>query len=133
MTIAQGLLTELRGDAGVSALVGTRVWQEFAPQNAALPYITFQRTSTATTLTLDGVDTLRNIRYQLDIYAATIASANAVKSAVGGLLDGKSDTLDTEPIEFCYIEGEQDLSELEMDGAKRRVSLQLNINAHEEY
>ena len=133
MTIAQGLMNELRDDATLAALVGARIWQEFAAQNATLPYIVFSRTSTESGLVMEGVDTLRNIRFQVDCYAQTIASLNSVRSRVGQLLDGKSGTLGAEAIQFCHIEGEQDLSDLVGDKAIRRISFQVNIKAHEVY
>ena len=133
MTIAIGMMNELRGDSALTALVGARIWQEFAAQDAALPYITFQRISQVTGLMLDGVDTLRTHRFQVDIFAAGIASANAVKARVGQLLDSKSGTLGAVKIKFCYVDGEQDLSDLEGDKAIRRISFQINIMAHEVY
>ena len=82
---------------------------------------------------LAGVDTLRTIRMQLDIYANTIATATAVRNRVGQLLHGKTGTLGTQSIQFCYVDGEQDLSDLVGDRAIRRISFQLSIMAHEGY
>lgn len=132
MTIAAGLRAELIADATIAGLVGADgIWQEFAPPSEQLPYITYRRVSTASSLTLDGPETFRRIAFQIDCYADTIAEVETLKARVRAVLDGKRDTLGSESIQICYMEGETDLSDIEGDDAIRRVSLTFLIIAHE--
>lgn len=132
MSLNKGLVKELRDDSAVAALVSGRVWWEFAKQADDLPYITCRRVTMQSGLLLEGVDTLRRIWYQVDCYANGLSEVDELKTAVRGLLDGNSGTLGDVKIEFCYLDNENDLSELEGDSAVRRVSLQFIVMAHEE-
>ena len=51
---ATRLRTHLLNDAGIAAIVGTKVHQAHVPQSAAPPYIWYQRSSTGGPVTLDG-------------------------------------------------------------------------------
>ena len=137
MTIKEGFRAELAGDATLAALVSDavsplvpRIWSEFARQGDNFPYIVYDRTHMTSSLTLDGVDTLRNIGFRVDVFGSTVSSVEAVKDRVRTLLDGKSGTLGSEVIQFCSLETEQDLSDLE-DEAIRRTSLFFTVIAHE--
>jgi hypothetical protein len=131
MSIAQGILTALRDDTTLDGLISGAVYAEFAPQDQTPPYIIYQRIGTEQLLTLDGVDTLRKIRYRVDLYALTLKTLEPIKIRVYSLLHNNFGPLGGEAIQFAYISGEQDLSELEGDFAYRRVSLDLEITAHE--
>jgi len=132
MAIAEGLVAELRADSALMAIISSSgIWQEFAPPRERLPYLTYRRVSTGSTLTLDGPETLRRISFQIDCYADTIAEVESMKARVRSVLDGARDTLGTESIQICFMEAEHDLSDIEGDNAIRRVSLSFTIIAHE--
>lgn len=80
----------LTGNAGVSALVGTRVhWIERA-QGGGLPSITLTGISRGENYSLHGRDGLATRRVQVDCWAETYASAKAVEAAVIAALSGYS-------------------------------------------
>lgn len=130
MSIKQGIRDELLADATLVALVGDRVYSEFARQRDDFPYITFQRIGMNTSLILDGIDTLRDVTFRIDCYSRTVAEVETVKNRVRTILDGKTGSIGSVAVFLCSLESEQDLSELE-DEAVRRVSLLFNINMHE--
>jgi hypothetical protein len=75
----------LASDTGVSALVGTRIYPEVAPDEADLPLIVY------TVRTVEGVDgnaPIMRCNVTANCYAATDAAADAVGVAVRAVLDG---------------------------------------------
>lgn len=77
------LVTRLRGDAALAALVGTRVaWFEAARSWTAYPQIVLQEISPGREYTHDGPDGLDRPRVQFDIYAETGANIEAVEAAL---------------------------------------------------
>lgn len=88
MTIESGLYRHLSADAGVSALVGTRIHKGIATQNQTRPYITLFPVSNPKLRSLTGPSGLANPRIQIDSWGDTYASAKSVAEAVRKALDG---------------------------------------------
>lgn len=88
MTIEEEVFSRLTNDAGVAALVGTRVWAIHAPQASALPRIVFARTETENLPHLGGRGTHDRVQLSCIAYAATVESARAVATAAHQALDG---------------------------------------------
>ena len=118
-------------DSTITDIAGDRIYYTLARQGDSKPYITIQRVSMQSGLTLDGVDTLRRISYQIDCYAGTFSEVLSLSTAVRGLLDGFSGILSGTRVQFVAMENEQDLSEIENDIASRRISLDFLFIAHE--
>lgn len=97
-TLDEGLYTYLSTFAGLTALVSTRVYAYKIPQGATLPAVTFQRISTARSLTHDtsgaGGD-LSSPRFQFDAWATTYSSAKAIANQLRAALNGKKGTIAT--------------------------------------
>lgn len=110
MTIADDIYTTLTGDAGVSALVSTRVYPMDMPQNATLPALTYTRVSETPLVNLDGENATRNSRYQVDCFASTYTGAQALAEAVkaamvtnslfGVVRENQNDLYSAEPDRF---------------------------------
>ena len=75
------LLRMLQEDAGLSALVGSKVFPLFIPSGNYLPCVTFQRLGGRPANTLSGHSGLEEIDLQIDVWAAK-AIAKAVRSAM---------------------------------------------------
>ena len=73
------LLRTLREDAGLSALVGNKVFALVIPQGTKLPCITFQRIGGMPANTLSG---LEEIDLQIDVWARDYDEAKAIAKAV---------------------------------------------------
>lgn len=82
MSVQNDLYTALSGDAGLSALVGTRIYPVRVPQSPAYPLVSYMRVSNSHVNSLSGSSGLDNSRYQFDVYSDTYASANSVADAI---------------------------------------------------
>ena len=76
------LLRTLREDAGLSALVGNKVFALVIPQGTKLPCITFQRIGGMPANTLSGHSGLEEIELQIDVWARDYDEAKAIAKAV---------------------------------------------------
>lgn len=82
MSLETKLETLLSGDAGIVAIVGTRVYSDEAPQDLVLPYIVYQRISSGRQYSFSGYSNLENPRVQIDCYSSTKSGAVALCDAV---------------------------------------------------
>ena len=76
------LLRTLREDAGLSALVGNKVFALVIPQGTKLPCITFQCIGGMPANTLSGHSGLEEIDLQIDVWARDYDEAKAIAKAV---------------------------------------------------
>ena len=76
------LLRTLREAAGLSALVGNKVFALVIPQGTKLPCITFQRIGGMPANTLSGHSGLEEIDLQIDVWARDYDEAKAIAKAV---------------------------------------------------
>ncbi len=76
------LLRTLREDAGLSVLVGSKVFALVIPQGTKLPCITFQRIGGMPANTLSGHSGLEEIDLHIDVWARDYDEAKAVAKAV---------------------------------------------------
>lgn len=116
MSAAKAMRARLVSDATVIGLVGQRIYPGKAPQDTTLPYVVYHRISTTRTPTLGGPTNVPETRMQLDILAATQASAEQVANAVRSRLDGYTGTSASVSVLSSVVEDEQDLSEA-IDGS----------------
>lgn len=79
---ATALRARLIADAGVSALVGTRIFPMIRPQDSALPAVRYQVISDPRPEHLKGYDGARSSRVQYDCFAETYLGARALANAV---------------------------------------------------
>jgi hypothetical protein len=82
MTIKDDIYTRLSGDAGVTALVGTRIYRRVLPQDSTLPAITYTQVSERPLVNLDGENTTRNARFQFDCFGSTDSAAEDLADAL---------------------------------------------------
>jgi hypothetical protein len=89
-TIEQGITARLKGHTGLTALIGTRVFEGGIPQGETLPCVTYNRISTPRYNTHDtsGATGLASPRFQFDAWAATYTSARAISDQIRSALNG---------------------------------------------
>lgn len=87
MNIEQAIQAALINDAGVSALVSSRVYPEAGPQSGSLPSVTYGQAQRRQLRALSGalVD-LNEYTMRLEAHARTYASAKAVYEALRSAL-----------------------------------------------
>jgi len=81
MSIKDAIYSRSQAFGGLTALIGTRFYNTQAPQNTAMPYVTYQIVS-ADRHHVMSVDTLGQPRVQFDSYGTTRASAEDVNTQV---------------------------------------------------
>lgn len=93
MLIEQAIFNHLSTDAGVAALVGTRVYPVMLPQGATLPAVTYMRVSSTRMRTFGAPRMGRVARFQFTVWATTYLSRGAIVAALIDALEGYSGTL----------------------------------------
>lgn len=88
MGLEQDLYTRLTMNAGVKALVATRVYPLAAPQDAAMPNLAYQRISGVPDLAHNGATGIMRARVQITCMASTYAGVKALSDAVEAALHG---------------------------------------------
>ena len=76
------LLRMLQEDAGLSALVGSKVFPLFIPSGNYLPCVTFQRLGGRPANTLSGASGMEEIALQIDVWARDYDEAKAMRAAM---------------------------------------------------
>ena len=113
------LLRTLREDAGLSALVGNKVFPLAIPAGNYLPCVTFQRIGGMPANTLSGHSGLEEIDLQIDVYAKNYGEAKAVAKAVRAAMPPSGDVFG------AHLIDDQDLYE---DGTNYfRVSMEFKV------
>jgi hypothetical protein len=80
--VGSSLRTKLLSYAGVSTLVGQRMYPDALKQNATLPAIVYRRISTARDHDIGDVTRLAHSRFEIICVAASRAAADSVADAV---------------------------------------------------
>lgn len=87
MDLEQAITARLLGAAPVTAIAGARVYWDERPQASALPALVLQVISDPRPQHLQGFNSLRATRVQVDALAATRASARAlIEAAIAALV-----------------------------------------------
>jgi hypothetical protein len=96
--VADSLRSYLVANAGVLALVSTRIYPDIVPQNATLPAVAISKISTRHDHTLSNFAGLAHCRLQIDCYSVTRLQANSVAEAVraSGIVGVKGSTHGTD-------------------------------------
>lgn len=118
MTIGQDIYTELTGDAGLTALVSTRIYPNWMPQEASLPAVSYNLVSESVQNAVSGELGLRNYQFQFDCWGSSYGSAQSVAGALISAVQGAS-------LFKPYRLSQQDLYEPQTD--THRVSVDFSI------
>jgi hypothetical protein len=103
-TIEEAIYSHLIADAGVSALVSTRVYPLTIPQDIALPAIAYQRISGPRISAHDGPTGLARARIQVTCQASTYTAAKGLAMEVRQALDAFRGSVTTEGDELVEVE-----------------------------
>lgn len=89
MAIETEIVSKLKSDTGVSALVGTRVYPVVLPTDTA-PAITYRRLSGTPEINLDGTISVTSVQLEISAWGSTYEAARSLADAVFAALDGWS-------------------------------------------
>jgi len=90
MSFESALYTELIDHAGIYALVVDRIYQEIAPTDAVLPYMTWAMISDVPTGHIGAESGIAKKMIQFDLFATTDIACNALEDALRIAMDGLS-------------------------------------------
>lgn len=90
MNIEEQLNYYLAGNTSIAALVADRIYPLVAPQEAALPYLVYQRISTVRERSHSGPSGLAHPRFQITAAAEEYSTLRDLANAVRGALDGSA-------------------------------------------
>jgi len=76
------LRAKMMGDVALAALVGTRIDWTVRPERSALPAVVLQLISDPRPQHMQGFQSYRETRVQVDVFALTRASVVAIREAV---------------------------------------------------
>lgn len=106
----EALVAMLRADAGVSGQVGARVhWSRQPKEQNAFPYVNLSVASGFATMSLDGVDSVRDMRVQVDAWGQTYSDAVLTARAIKTALEGYRGTVSGVVFHGIFPDGERDL------------------------
>jgi hypothetical protein len=91
-TFEQLLVNELQATPAVTALVGTRIYPQAAPQGTTANYVTYEAT-VMPVQAHDGSGGLYRGRVSYLCHSVTYANAKATAAAISAALDGFSGTM----------------------------------------
>ena len=128
MTVEADLYTRLTTHAGLSALLGTRVYPVHVDQAAARPFMRYQRISRVGVRSINGPSGLVDARFQFDVWADDFDGARAVAVQLRAALDGYTGG----GIDDAICETELDLYDADTDPQLYRVTTDYIIT-HQEY
>lgn len=113
-----GLVSLLSSEATITAISGTRVYVQRAPQNAAFPHIIITQMSSDENGTLDGGSgQLRFLDFDIDCKAKSSVTAESLGNAVRTYIDDYSGTAGTFTIGAVIVNDESDDYEPPQDGS----------------
>jgi hypothetical protein len=125
--VQEALLAYLTGaGSGLPALVGTRIAWGMNDQGAALPRVSLFRADSVPEYADDGEANLFVSRVQVDCYATTYASAQALGRAVRARVSAVVVTQGATDFQSIYIEDEQDTVET-YDGGRNVFRVRIDL------
>ena len=111
MNEGKAIYTILTEDAGVSAVVGNKVYPQIAAQGAAFPFVVYVLQDNSPSDTKSGVSTLDEIRYDIVAAAETYASLSSLTERIRLALDRYTGTVSgvvVDSIQFIDLDVDND-------------------------
>ena len=113
MTMEASLFSFLTGNAGIAALIGTRVYPGIIPQSGVQPCIVYNKSSRSRQQLFCGTDGLLLTLLEIDCYADSYIQSVALANAVTSALQDFSGDMNGTTVPRIFLENEIDLSDIE--------------------
>lgn len=131
MSLTGDLITYILNDSGVSALIGTKLFDLYVPEDTAYPYCVFVRDAMSIEDHLNGKTALRQSMYSMTIAGETSIQCEAVEEAVITLLASIRGVIGTSNVRVIYYQGSQDSFIPPVDGSEESTHLiEINFEVH---
>lgn len=125
--IEEGLYSHLSSDGNITALVSTRIYPEWMPQEGTLPALVFSRISSPRRLDMEGSSGYMDVRMRVDCYASSYSAVKALADAVRVSLNNVTGTLGGESVQRVMLLDDRDLGDVDGDAVYRRVALDFMV------
>ena len=102
--IDEALVDHLLGQAGLTALVATRIYPDYFPQDEQLPAIAYTLEDDSSQHIQQGPSGMREAVYQVNIWADTRREVMAVAREVRSALDGYQGAFKDIPIPGTFLD-----------------------------
>lgn len=122
MTLEEAFYATATANAGISALISTRLYPLLIPQTATLPAAAYQRVASVRETAHDGSTQFVTATLQVACQATTYSAAKALALAFVTCFHGVRGTWGTVEVMRCVVNTELDSDEME-DAATTRVDL----------
>lgn len=107
--LEEGLTAYLKAYAGLTALVGSRIYPVKFPQTTTMPCVVFQRIDTPRELTHDSsgaAGDLAHPRFQIEAWSETYHAGKDIVDVLRSALNGKSGDLGGVTIRAALVDNE---------------------------
>lgn len=123
MTIESALYNELSTTAEVTAVVGTRIYPQIAPESVAYPFITYSVITDNPEHHMGGAAGLTHVTMQIDVWAETIAERVSISEVIRNDLDGRTGTMGAEALDIrsCFLINRANFIESDAEGKSAPV------------
>lgn len=108
MSIVGDLTTYLRASTAITAVVGTRIHHNVAPQDSTGAYLWFQRSSENEELTMDGVGELVETDINLECWSPLDSEADSLANLVKARLNSFRGTMGTATVQGMFVTSKDD-------------------------
>ena len=103
--IEQYLREWVISDPAISGIIGTRMYPQFVPENAAVPAIAYSMVSDQATMIMTGPASVRNPRIQLSIVAKTQPAVSDLAEKLKVRINSWNQLYPDMKVESCFAEG----------------------------
>lgn len=121
MSVEQSIYSILSGNAGVTAIAGTRIRPIMVGNADGFPAVTYQRVTTSQRYSYGGNSNKATGRWQLNCLAATYAQAKNLAEAVKAAIDTYSGTSGDFRLAHVFVDDMQDLPHDPEDGSEKPI------------
>ena len=126
MAIQNHIYTVLSSAAGLTALVGLRIYPVVAPESPEYPLVIYSEITKRKIISSGGTtDNLTEALYQFGCWADTYSSARAVANQVMTAIEDYAGTSDNTTIQFCFFNSENEM--FEPTTKKHFIALDFNV------
>ncbi len=131
MSLTSDLFTYITADSGVSALIGTKLFDLYVPENTSFPYCTLIREQLGIEDYLSGKTALRQSQYSISIVSDTAISGEAVEEALITLLASTRGAIGTSLVRVVYYNGSSDTFLAPVDGSEESIHvIEMSFEVH---
>ncbi len=116
--IEPAIVKILRDNAAVSAIIGTQVFPQRAPQQKDLPYVVYEMISSQHMKDMDGASGLANPLFRVTSWETTYKKVKTLAEAVRLALVGFRGTILGTKIQGIFLENQLDGFDLRPDGSE---------------